>query len=49
MMFLNVCVEIARETMDGGAAVIAIAISHPMETFSLFSLASMFVITGKPL
>jgi hypothetical protein len=49
MMFLNVCVEIVHGTMDCGAAVIAMAVSHPMETFSLFSLASMFVITGKPL
>lgn len=49
MMFLNVCVEIVQGTIAGGSAVIAMAVSHPMETFSLFSLASMFVITGKPL
>lgn len=49
MMFLNVYVEIVRGTIDGGAAVIAVAISHPMETFSVFSLASMYVITGRSL
>jgi hypothetical protein len=49
MMLLNICLEIIHGTMDGGAAVIAMAVSHPLETFSLFSLGSMFVITGKPL